>query len=254
MRIEDLSIQSHIYINSNSWVSSDFSEICQKIDFFKSRISVDKSDIKQYFYLDSEALNTNIFQNYSLAHLPKEIPQNMRLFITEIFLRGRHPEFSLICPGNTKSNTEAFFFCNCLDHCMAIADIEKKISECSFPGFYLYLIKCDSKKNSILDIENIDSKINIYNREYVSNYLKRCSEVCKKIEKNVKLAYFRYDSKDESELPHIHYKTHTSKEEATLNLIDKYFNNVHYQKHNDSKNLTIPKSMRKFLEADFKLP
>lgn len=101
---------------------------------------------------------------------------------------------------------------------------------------------------------NYDIKILEFRNKYLQEYLARCNKT-DKILKRKKIKGYRYDKKDESEFPHIHFKNKNKSTEFALNLIDIYFENNNIWKHDYNElNIDIPKVIKEELNQRFKLP
>lgn len=106
----------------------------------------------------------------------------------------------------------------------------------------------------IVNNTNFDTKILEFSNKYIQEYLNRCNKTDKML-KRKKIKGYRYDKKDESEFPHIHFQNKNKSLEFALNLIDIYFENNNIWKHDYKvRNIDVPKNIIEELNQRFKLP
>ncbi len=119
-----------------------------------------------------------------------------------------------------------------------------------------YLLSLTATDNDYLFIENFKNELNFKNNWYVTEcYKKRCSSLKREVHGG-KESVPRIDIKDHSEFPHYHFHYKKNKEVA-LNLIDVYFDEDNFWKHNKYNVLRddIPNCVSELLiKYNFKLP
>ncbi|MBO0422325.1 hypothetical protein, partial [Enterococcus plantarum] len=240
MRADDIDIQSHIYVNHQSIESSDLKKLLKKINFLienlftVAKIKKSGKQLINYFYFDKEIM----YDKSAFKETLKRLPRDKKIQIFECLLRS--PAVIKIPFGHQNYIIQENFFINSIFHSMNIKEIELNLKKCNFPGFYLFLEEQNYEYDSfsILEVDNFNQNIAQYNNLYLTSYLNRCSKVSKEIGKIKNIKKVRYDSKDASLFPHIHF--FIGKDELVLNFIDKYFNHENFWKHDDNQNKKLP--------------
>ncbi|HFI0962942.1 TPA: hypothetical protein ACGO17_000859 [Streptococcus suis] len=121
---------------------------------------------------------------------------------------------------------------------------------------YYYLSFIDSNADNKVLLNEFDITISKNNQNYITNsYIKRCNQLKSEIYKKG-ISIPRIDIKDHSEFPHYHFY-YKKRKEVALNLIDKFFEEKNFWKHNNYsiKQTQIPRNISKqLLNYNFKLP
>lgn len=119
-----------------------------------------------------------------------------------------------------------------------------------------YLLSLTTNSNDYLFIKNFKNELNSKNNWYVTEcYKRRCNSLKREVHGG-KESVPRIDIKDHSEFPHYHFH-YKKKKEVALNLIDIYFDENNFWKHNKYNVLRddIPNCVSELLiKYNFKLP
>lgn len=249
---DNIIVQSHILLDHDSLKSETLDELTIKLSSFLKLTSETKqgNGTLKLLYIAECIKETIIIDNSCIYHLPKEVPRNIKTRVYEILLR-KSRKVSII---DTDCNTDSELpIKNLFKKFLIEVDLDKKksfLEESQIPIFYFIFGESEDISSKIIDIENMEVKISKYREDYLSLYLNKCNKASNRIKAHRKVECVRFD-KDESLLPHVHFKIKSKSEEYVMNFNDKYFEGCKIWKHGVNKE--IPNFIQEIIVEDFKI-